>query len=79
MRYIDTKNENGNKEFMRLCHACQTHFCTEFCMRHRRRKYGIKTKRICREGAGNESTPGTYETDGFPLKQDDEIMFYSRG
>ena len=30
MRYIDNKKENGDKDLMRLCHACQTHFCTAF-------------------------------------------------
>ena len=79
MRYIDTKKENGDQDLMRLCHACQTHFCTEFFILHRKRNYGIKTKRFCRSGSGNESSPGTYETDGFPLQQDDEIKFDARG
>ena len=48
-------------------------------MRHRKRNSGIKTKRFCRAGAGNESSPGNYETDGFPLQQDDEINFDARG
>lgn len=55
----------------KLCHECQMHACSKYCMRC---KKGSKKGRYCRAGAGKEATPNMCDTPGFQRRKEPAIM-----
>lgn len=55
----------------KLCHECQMHACSKYCMRC---KKGSKKGRYCRAGAGNEATPNLCDTPGFQRREEPAIV-----
>ena len=69
--------ENINTDLTNLCNHCQIHRCSNFCMRNKRKS--SRKKRICRAGAGEEIIPGSFETTGFQIHNQDCIENDTRG
>ena len=57
----------------------EKHQCSNYCLRKRTRTEknedgASKKRRVCRNGAGTEKTPGKGDTDGYPIRTSPEIV-----
>ena len=75
-RFIESDNDVEDQKY--LCHCCQVHKCTDYCMRHKKNT-SQSHPRFCRMGAGIEECLGNCKTPGFDYVPNDIIEFDRRG
>lgn len=84
VRYSDIGASEKKKDLYELKAKCQYHRCSGYCMRKRKvtskgETAQSKKRKVCRFGAGVETTPGACDTPGFRLRDTPAIVRDIRG